>query len=102
VSRPKRYKVGRPKTRRQVRAAKPEEILFDWWMEARLKRDRTKNSKIRRKYMEQADRLQYALQDASPLGHRMVWGSEYGADRDRGYTKEELAPREPVIGRRWT
>jgi hypothetical protein len=63
----KRHVVGRGKRRAQIAAtrpdAKPEEILFDWWTEARLKRDTTKNPALRQKYYEQADRLQHALEE---------------------------------------
>jgi hypothetical protein len=97
----KRHVVGRGKRRAQIAAArpdaKPEDILFDWWTEARLKRDTTKDPKIRQKYYEQADRLQHALEDTGPLGHRMVWGSEYAKDRDEGYSAEALKPYKPAL-----
>ena len=95
----KRHRVGGKKTRAQVADAK---ILQEWWLEARRKRDTAKNPTTRRKYVELADRIQYALQDHSPLGHRMVWGSEHAGSRDAGYPGEALLPRtEPIIRSRY-
>jgi hypothetical protein len=86
----KRHRVGGKKTRARIATNTPEGVLLDWWVEARRKRDTTKNPTTRRKYYALADRLQYALQDLSPLGHRMVWGSEYAAERDDRNAKTDL------------
>ena len=60
-----------------------ESLLLKEWTRARKLRDTSTGSK-RQRYYQLADELQYKLQDMSPLGYRMVWGSEYSKARSYG------------------
>jgi hypothetical protein len=67
---------------------RPEDALLRRWGRARYVRDHTKDEKRRRHFYELADRLQYELQDLSPLGRRMIWGSEFASKRKEVYRGE--------------
>jgi hypothetical protein len=85
-----------------------ESILFNDWMNARKIRD-TSTGNTRRKYYDLADELQYKLQDFSPLGHRMVWGSEFASKRNqispdfsrRGESRDKPGLTKAHCGRHW-
>lgn len=61
----------------------PEDILFEEWMRARRIRDTLPNKGVAlyHAFYPLADNIQHLLQDFSPYGHRLVWGSEHAPKR---------------------